>query len=505
MDINKQDEQLDLVFRLFESTQLENLEYIFRGNFSTGITDNILALAEKNLDEEGDKRKIKKRVYFIMVEGLQNITRHQDNLLEKKLKKPGLFVIQRKNNSYYITTGNLIRVENIEELKGQLNKINSLEAVELKKYYRQILEEGRMSEKGGAGLGLVEIARKSGKKLAFDFKTINENFSYFYLHTQVPTGVIDNNDKKNETQNTSLDNIKKLHITLDNENILLNFSGIFNQENLINLLGIIEKQMKGTIILKMKVYKVMVEMLQNIVKHANNYLHNNIVGHYGIFFISEKEEEFVLTTGNYIDNSKVEMLKNHLYDVNNLNMKGLNAFYNQKLFDGQENKTKGLGIIDMRLKSEKKFTYKFNKVDENNSFFAFQICIRKQKNKAKSLMVEASESTPDIYLCPEEGIFIISNESYPEDAVKYYNPVFEWFESYIKNPNSLTSFEFKFKYYNTSSAKQIAKIMNVLEKLSSKSKVKVKWYYSKSDIDMYNDGLRYKENLDLNIKLIEDV
>jgi len=154
---------LGLAFTLFKNMQQDNLEYTYRGNFNTAITDNILSLAESNLQDTKEKLKIRKRVYFIMVEGLQNITRHQEEVNEIR-KEPGLFVIQRKKESYYITTGNLIKSENIDGLKTLLDKINSLNAAELKEYYREILNSRSLSSKGGAGLGLIEIARKSGRK-----------------------------------------------------------------------------------------------------------------------------------------------------------------------------------------------------------------------------------------------------------------------------------------------------------------------------------------------------
>ena len=41
--------------------------------------------SESNLENVGEASKIKKRVFTIMVEGLQNITRHQE--IEEKIKK----------------------------------------------------------------------------------------------------------------------------------------------------------------------------------------------------------------------------------------------------------------------------------------------------------------------------------------------------------------------------------------------------------------------------------
>ncbi len=120
METDNKKEGLKLAYELFKDTQQDNLEYIYRGKFNTDITDNILSLAEESLRLSEQKLTIKKRVYFVMVEGLQNITRHQDITSIDFPVKPGLFVLQRKQNSYFITTGNLIEKRNIRVLQGQL-------------------------------------------------------------------------------------------------------------------------------------------------------------------------------------------------------------------------------------------------------------------------------------------------------------------------------------------------------------------------------------------------
>lgn len=502
MEQDKNNSGLGLAFKLFKNMQQDNLEYTYRGHFSTAITDNILSLAESNLEETKDKLKIRKRVYFIMVEGLQNITRHQEESSEGK-EEPGLFVIQRKKNSYYITTGNLIKKDNIYKLKDQLEKINSLDATELKEYYREILNSRSFSNKGGAGLGLIEIARKSGKKLLYDFENLNEKYSFFYLHTEIPFS--EKNFNKIENPEVILSNIKSLHKILEKHNILLNFTGIFNQDNLINLLTIIERQMKGTVILKMKVYNIMVEMLQNILKHADNYTFNDVSGHYGIFFISEKDNGFLLTSGNYVLNKRVPELKGKLDEINVLDQKGLNEYYAKTLVDFKEDESKrsGLGILDMRIKSKEPFVYEFYPVDEEYSFFSLQITIQKKLLPVKPLIIEAKKDTPNIIFDAEKSVFSITGKSYPEDAHLFYEPVLKWIEEYGRNPNAFTVFEFKLDYYNTSTTKQFTKILFLLEKFTERSAIKIKWYYKKEDDDALAAGLRFSKLVEIEFNLIE--
>ncbi len=374
--MNENTENLTLAYRLFTDMQGNHLEYIYRGTFTQSITDNILALTESNLADQQENSQIKKRVFFIMVECLQNVTRHQEAANSSQLSEPGLFAIQRKGQRYFITTGNIIQNSSIEMVRKMLDKVNSLDKEELKKYHREILESGKLSEKGGAGLGLIEMVRKSGNKLSYEFKKLDENHSYFYFHTEVLHK--DNEQLSLEELNTSLQSIIRLHEPLEKECILLNFSGIFRQESTSFLLSIIGQHIQGLSGFRKKNLNMMLEMLQNIIKHADSYILGNIAGNYGIFFISENAEEFLLTTGNYILNSKVKSLQERLDKINSYPVSELENVYRDTLsLETESSKTTGLGFIDMRIRTSKPLSFSFHNIDHQYSFFTLRIGVNK--------------------------------------------------------------------------------------------------------------------------------
>ncbi len=360
----------ETTFKINDILDAKNLSYFYRGDLTQSITDGILALTETNLTKAKEPVKVKKRVYTILVEGLQNITRHQDSESERK----SFFGIEQSGEFYYITMANIILNENIPKLTEQLEKINSLEADELKDYYKRTLMENELSEKGGAGLGLIEMARKSRNKLQYSFKELDEQWSYFYLRTYIKHNLQDV-DFSN-THHLDFGNIFALHQQLDKENVLIIFNGIFNQESLINLLSIIESQMMSQPALKKKVFNIMVELLQNIVKHGIN--PNNLEGNPGLFYISNSEVGYKLHTGNYIKTEDIEDLKRKIDQVNQLNKKELNEFYDKRLFNFQidNSKESGLGLIELRLKSNSELAYAFKKIDEHTHFFTIEITIR---------------------------------------------------------------------------------------------------------------------------------
>ena len=56
---------------------------------------------------------------------------------------------------------------------------------EIKEYYVKILNNAQYSEKGGGGLGLIDIKKKTKSNYVYEFYEINENFSFYNLNINI--------------------------------------------------------------------------------------------------------------------------------------------------------------------------------------------------------------------------------------------------------------------------------------------------------------------------------
>lgn len=122
----------------------------------------------------------------------------------------------------------------------------------------------------------------------------------------------------------------------------------------------------------------------------------------------------------------------------------------------------------------------------------------------EALIIQKTEDTPGVIFDPEKGIFKLTDRSLPENAIAYYKPVFEWLENYFKTPNDKTVFDFKLEYFNTATAKQIAKLLMILEKNSTKSDITVRWFHDKDDMDMLSSGSRYAKLINVDFEFFEN-
>jgi hypothetical protein len=178
---------MNFIYDLHRTMMSQNLVLVYQGDFTQESTKSILSMAERNLDSSGEDSSIKRKVFNVMVEALQNIVKHSDELVDGQTRNhTAIFLIGKEANRYSIMSGNPVRKDNVPKLQKSLDHINGLDKEGLKELYKEIIKNTTISEKGGAGLGFVDMARKSGGKLEFEFPEMNTEYCFFCLKVNVP-------------------------------------------------------------------------------------------------------------------------------------------------------------------------------------------------------------------------------------------------------------------------------------------------------------------------------
>ena len=178
---------MNFIYDLHRTMMSQNLILVYQGDFTQESTKSILSMAERNLDSSGEDSSIKRKVFNVMVEALQNIVKHSDELVDGQTRShAAIFLIGKEANRYSIMSGNPVQKTNVPKLQKSLDHINGLDKDGLKELYKEIIKNTTISEKGGAGLGFVDMARKSGGKLEFEFPEMNNEYCFFCLKVNVP-------------------------------------------------------------------------------------------------------------------------------------------------------------------------------------------------------------------------------------------------------------------------------------------------------------------------------
>ncbi|MFC2080690.1 SiaB family protein kinase [Bacteroidota bacterium] len=179
---------LEFVYDFYASMKAHEIRLVYEGKVTHQITKAFIALAEAQMEEHEEASRVQRTVFHVMVECLQNMSRHADEYEsgESLYSGKGIFLVSNTDKAYCITTGNAIANDKIPDLEEMLDHVNSLDTEELKDLYMNQMKKGRISDKGGAGLGFIDIRRKTREKLDFHFLPITDKVSFFLLSTLIP-------------------------------------------------------------------------------------------------------------------------------------------------------------------------------------------------------------------------------------------------------------------------------------------------------------------------------
>jgi len=178
---------LEFVYDFYRSMKAHEITLVYEGEITHQITKAFTSLTESNMAKQEESNTVQKKVFHVMVECLQNISKHADTFGSDDylFAGRGIFMVSKGLEDYHVTTGNVIENRKIEELTEMLEEINALDKEGLKQLYKKQMREGRLSDKGGAGLGFIDIARKTGNKLEYHFLPIDETSSFFLLSSSI--------------------------------------------------------------------------------------------------------------------------------------------------------------------------------------------------------------------------------------------------------------------------------------------------------------------------------
>lgn len=177
------------LYNIYRNMEKDNIILSFKGDITKDLLSSVYQIIEVRLENDNQDPKRKKKFFHVLVECLQNMYHHMEALqnvgddADNEVNSSAIFVIGRTGdeNSYTITTGNFLQADSAGSLKHKIDTINNMNPVELKAYYLEKLGSTGFSDKGGAGLGIIEIARKSGNKIGYDFRPISDKYTFFTL------------------------------------------------------------------------------------------------------------------------------------------------------------------------------------------------------------------------------------------------------------------------------------------------------------------------------------
>jgi hypothetical protein len=366
---------MDLTRKIHDKMRNERLLFVYRGEVTERNSLPLLTLLENEMKDDSYGFVGRKRLFMYVLENLQNIVKHGDRSGHGDMS---LVAYSKTIDGYTITTGNIIGSDRINDLKKRLDRVNEMDIDAIKVLYRQILGNSEFSNKGGAGLGLIEMAIKTGNRLDYEFVPVDKSLSYFILSKTVDSsGVGVNNGIRNRRFES--DSVLHLERLMAENKIYMIWSGHLTPGIGEEVLSLTEAKLTEEDIdsaLRKRVFNIMIEILENVSKYNPGKVAESKFG-MPVVLVRLEKGKYVLTTGNLILNSQVDNLKDKLDKINSMGKTGLKTLFYESLSSQsiETDSTGNMGLISMALKSGSKLNYQFEKINDLYSYFMLTVSV----------------------------------------------------------------------------------------------------------------------------------
>ncbi len=321
--------------QLLDSFSDSDFTFFYKGSFRKDIVLELIDLIEYNTTGELS-RKYSKRVSVLIAESIQNV---------EKYGNPDYFedtaFIYAKRDYISIVTTNKITKSEARKLKEQIDAINTRDGDDLEAYFDDLIENRPMENQNSAGLGLIQMKRKSERNLVYSLEDAGSNLVKYKLGLNFP--VVDGFDGNEEANLEEVVTISDVLTSLYKTDSGIYYKGKFSNKAMLPILKLLQNYLSSAssrFNLDSMQYHIIIEMIQNVSKHNFSPKDGK-----GAFLIRKGERgAFEVITSNVINEENQEELNGHLAHLLLMTEEQLIGYCNEKMKEKFEQGSTGAGI-----------------------------------------------------------------------------------------------------------------------------------------------------------------
>lgn len=160
----------------------------FKGQLDYDVIGDLIHNLKSKMKVRAVRFGLYKKILTLMIELLENIIRYDENYLDNEfiLKNyPPEFQIFYEKGYYIIESANAILKTDTDPLTTKIEELNKLDKKGIKSLYKETITNGKFSAKGGAGLGMIEMAKIADRKFEHSFSDVDSDYTYFVLRLAI--------------------------------------------------------------------------------------------------------------------------------------------------------------------------------------------------------------------------------------------------------------------------------------------------------------------------------
>lgn len=163
----------------------QDLLLAYRDVISEKTIQQLLELSESRLTQRVEGKRLRKKVFNVLVECLQNVVNHGHQC---EGGHPSIMLLGKSGDHYFVRTGNVILNEDIAAFEERVAQVNALGHEKVRDAYNVSLANSGFSEKGGAGLGLLDMYRRSGNPITYALRPLDDRHAFLSISVTITMG-----------------------------------------------------------------------------------------------------------------------------------------------------------------------------------------------------------------------------------------------------------------------------------------------------------------------------
>lgn len=177
------------LYEHYQTMGREGIVFVFKGSMSQALLVKLGDMIREDLFSSTKKLSEIRTVFSVFVELAQNITRYSAERaaegVEGEASGSGVIVVSESADRYTVASGNLVENARLALISQRLEAMQGLPPEALRKQYREQLKQAPPEGSVGAGLGLLDMARRSGGGLTHRVHPVDGRTSFIELFVDI--------------------------------------------------------------------------------------------------------------------------------------------------------------------------------------------------------------------------------------------------------------------------------------------------------------------------------
>lgn len=179
------------MYKLYQDLKARNILLTYCGAIAQESIEGIGDTVRKSLAAEEAETSTALTVFSIFIEQVQNILNYSAEKLavrqdDENGLRFGMVIVGRENSGkFFVCCGNKIFSQDVPMIERRLDELKKLDKEELKALYKKQRRSVQEPGSKGAGLGLIEMARRAAEPIAYSFEPAEDGWSFFSIKVVV--------------------------------------------------------------------------------------------------------------------------------------------------------------------------------------------------------------------------------------------------------------------------------------------------------------------------------